>query len=244
LTNPQEPTEHKQTKTTNSIRAACVVRQSQGDDDSISLALQRESVQALATEIADEVDMIDLGTHTGFSIHTHDADEERIDTHPEIRKLIRDLRAGRYDYLCAWDDTRLARDQFYWQIDYAARLGECEFRFVEPPPDDDLVFRVTRAVESDVKRREIEKVRQAIQEREERGYYQGRPPFGMQFDDDGQHLIPDPDSWDIVCDVLRLRDQGHSYAKIAEQTPVNKSRVGRIVRNRKRYESHGGDFLS
>ncbi|WP_148225423.1 hypothetical protein [Haloterrigena turkmenica] len=38
-----------------------------------------------------------------------------------------------------------------------AVLGDCLFEFVEVPPEDELTFRVQRAVESDVKCRDADR---------------------------------------------------------------------------------------
>ena len=218
-------------------RAVAFIRKSQGGDDDVSLQLQREEVPALARDLAEEVETVDLGVHTGFSIHMKGADEERIDAHPDVEELLGDLPAGEYDYLVAYDDTRLARDQFYWELKRAAVLGECELAFVEEPPEDELTFRVQRAVESDVKRREIEKSQAALDAREERGDDHGRPPFGLRYDDDGRRWVPDRESGEFATalEVIRLREDGQSWREIAEETGVNRSTARGIYDRRERY---------
>lgn len=218
-------------------RAVAFLRKSQGGDDDVSLELQRDNVPQLAEELADDVETIDLGVHTGFSIHTKDIDEERIDANPDVLQLLTDLGAGEYDYLIAWDDTRLARDQFYWELKRAAVLGECELRYVDPPPKDELTFRVQRAVESDVKRREIEKSRKALDAREERGDDHGRPPYGMQYDNDGRRWVPDRESGEftVALEVIQIREAGASWREIASETGVSRSTARGIYDRRDRY---------
>lgn len=222
-------------------RAAAFFRKSQGGDDDVSLQLQREEVPAAAAEAVgvdvQDVATIDLGVHTGFSVHTKAVDEERVDAHPEVEALLGDLRAGEYDVLAAWDDTRLARDQFFWELKRAAVLGGCEFVFVEDPPDDDLTFRVQRAVESDVKRREIEKSREAMNAREQRGDDQGRPPFGLQFDDAGRRWVPDRESGEFATalEVIRHREDGVSWRDIEDKTGVNTATARRVYDRKQRY---------
>lgn len=223
-------------------KAAAFIRKSQGDEDDVSLQLQRERVGSLAGDLADEVERVDLGVHTGFSIHMKDADEARIDTNADVLDLLEDLRAGEYDYLCAWDDTRLARDQFYWEMKRAAIIGDCELAFVEEPPEDELTFRVQRAVESDVKRREIEKSKAALLEREEQGHDQGRPPFGMTYDDAGERWVPDresengePSDFQKALDVVDARDDGLSWRDVAAETGVHKDTARNIWDRRDRY---------
>lgn len=223
-------------------RAAAFIRKSQGDEDDVSLKLQRSRVGDLARKLADDVEEIDLGVHTGFSIHMRPNSEDRIDTNDDVLTLLEDLRAGEYEYLCAWDDTRLARDQFYWELKRAALVGGCELAFVEEPPDDELTFRVQRAVESDVKRREIEKSRAALQEREQQGHDQGRPPFGMTYDDAGERWIPDRESkngersdFQKALDVVKARENGLSWRDVAAETGVHKDTARNIWERRDRY---------
>lgn len=223
-------------------RAVAFIRKSQGGDDDVSLEIQRDRVPQLAEELADDVEIIDLGVHTGFSVHMKEIGEERIDANSDVERLLADLQAGDYDYLVAWDDTRLARDQFYWELERAAVLGGCEFRYVEPPPDDELTFRVQRAVESDVKRREIEKSQQAMDAREERGDDHGRPPYGMQYDDAGRRWIPDRESGEFATalEVIRLREAGGSWRQIADETGVSRSTARGIYDRRERYLQEAG----
>lgn len=223
-------------------RAAAFIRKSQGDEDDVSLQLQRSRVGDLAADLADDVEEIDLGVHTGFSIHMRPDSETRIDTHEDVLALLEDLRAGEYDYLCAWDDTRLARDQFYWELKRAAIVGGCELAFVEEPPEDELTFRVQRAVESDVKRREIQKSKAALEEREEQGHDQGRPPYGMTYDDAGERWVPDRESengersdFQKALDVVKARENGLSWRDVAAETGVHKDTARNIWDRRDRY---------
>lgn len=222
-------------------KAAAFIRKSQGSEDDVSLELQRERVPELAAERVEadlaDVECYDLGVHTGFSVHMKPIDEERIDAHPAVQELHECLCTGEYDVLAAWDDTRLARDQFFWELRRAAELGGCELAYVEPPPDDELTFRVQRAVESEVKRREIEKSQAALEAREQRGDDHGRPPFGLRYDDEGRRWIPDQESGDFAAalKVIRLREDGRSWREIADETDVNRSTARGVYDRRERY---------
>lgn len=230
-------------------RAAAFIRKSQGDEDDVSLTLQRDRVTALADDLADDVDTIDLGVHTGFSVHMRPNAEERIDNNPDVLTLLEDLRAGEYDYLCAWDDTRLARDQFFWELKRAAIVGGCELAFVEESPEDELTFRVQRAVESDVKRREIQKSRAALEERENQGHDQGRPPFGLTYDDNGERWVPDRESengersdFQKALDVVKARENGLSWRDVAAETGVHKDTARNIWDRRDRYLAEAENY--
>lgn len=224
-------------------RAACVVRQSQGADDSISLELQREKVVELAQSVADEYDLLDFGVHSGFSVHMGGTGGEKIDDHPMMQSLLSDLRGGVYDYLVAWDDTRVARDQFYWEIKRAAIVGECDLKFVGDVPDESLTFRVQRAVESEVKKKEIEKAVQAVEERMERGYDHGRPPFGLTYDDDGRYLVPGDNFSDAMA-VIAKREDGATYREIENDLGISKSTANRIVERAEMYRSAAESTIS
>jgi hypothetical protein len=217
-------------------RAVCIYRQSQGTDDSVSLSIQREEVRALADELADDIDEIDLGVHTGFSSLTKDLDEDPVDMHPEMQSLEDDLRDGKYDYLLAYDYTRICRDDYYSEIKRRAKQGGCELIFVDGEDNDDLGSDVERTVEKHIKQKEIAKSKQAVEHRMEAGHYQGRPPFGLTLDDAGERLVPG-DSFDSALEVLRRRDQDESYRSIADAIEeMSRSKARRIVQNRERYE--------
>lgn len=217
--------------------AAYVVRQSQGTDDSVSLNTQREEVGALARDLADEVELIDLGNYTGFSHFERGPDEERLNDHQKIQQLLEDLEGGRYDYLCALDDTRLARDQFLHVLLSAALEGDCEVHFVRDVDLGELSGDVKRAVEKHIKKDEIAKAKEAHERWAERADHQGRPPKGLQYGPDGQTLVPD-EEFDAVCDVLDLLDEGASFTEIEAATGVPTSTVGRIRDRRETYEAH------
>lgn len=216
-----------------------VIRQSQGTEDSISLKQQRNNTQELAEELgADSLDTIDLGNTSGFSLFYKDPnDDGRLDAKPEVQELISRLRAGKWDYLIAHDDTRIARDEYFSVIQHAALVGGCEFRFVSDVPDDRLTFRIQRVVEAETKAKEIEKSKAAVEHRREKGYYHGTPPFGLEFDSEGEYLVKDVGEWSIVERVFELRERGLSYRDISDEIgTISKSGVGKIVRdNRELY---------
>lgn len=88
---------------------------------------------------------------------------------------------------------------------------------VDEPPEDSLTFRVQRAVESDVKRREIEKSRAVMEERQEQSHDQGRPPYGLRYNDAGARWVPDRETengensdFQQALDVIDHRQDGVS----------------------------------
>jgi len=216
-------------------KAAVVIRQSQGTDDSVSLDLQREKVPALAGELADEVVTYDLGVHTGFSIHSKDRGAERIDANPQIEEFVDRLRAGDFGYVVAWDDTRIARDEFFAEVKRAAKLGEAEFAFVSDVDDlDSLTHGVKRTVETKVKQEEIEKARAALERKKERGDDLGRPRFGMTYDVDGRRQVPG-ENFDVVLEILRARSNGATFDEITDELDVARGTVQNVISRREWY---------
>jgi DNA invertase Pin-like site-specific DNA recombinase len=199
--------------------------------------MQRDGTEELAEELGvDELDSIDLGIHTGFSAFTRPSKESRIDTHPEVRELVETLRSGAYDYILAHDDTRIARDDYFFVVQYAAIVGGAEFVFVDETNMESLGFRVTRVVEQFVKMREMERAAQALAHRAEQGMDHGQPPHGLQYDDEGEYWVVDPTTVGDVEKVFRLRSEGLSYREIADRTPLSKSAVGKLLDRSESYE--------
>jgi len=218
--------------------AVTVVRQSQGTDDSVSLELQREKTRELAADLGDDdPDRVDLGVRTGFSIFMHgNHSGERIDADEKMLTLLDDLTAGAYDHLVAWDDTRLSRDQFYWVLRWHAIQGGTEFHFVEDQPEDDLTFRVQRAVESEVKMKEIQKTKEAMRHREDQGFDQGRPPIGLRFDDAGERWVPDREGrFADVVEAIRMVEDGATYRDVQEELDIAASTMSGVMDRRDRY---------
>lgn len=211
-----------------------VIRQSQSRrSESTSLSIQREELPELASEYGEEVIELDLGVHTGFSIHFKPEDEERIDSNSDVLRELSNVRAGVYDYIIAWDDTRLARDPFFWEWVRAAREGNADLVFREDVPDiDSLEFRVRRVVEQDVKKREIQKSKQALDSREEKGYDQGRPPKGLKYDKEGEHWVPDSEFSDVI-DLIELREENYTYTDLEEEFGYSRATISKIINEKK-----------
>lgn len=217
-------------------RALAWVRKSKGSDDDIGLEDQREQVFGLAKEIADEYEKVDLGVQTGFSSMTRDGDG-LLDDHPQVQAAINGLENGEYDYLVAYDDRRVCRDGYMRIIEYAAKQGGCEFVYVGDVTEDELTHDIKRRIERDTKEEEIEKARRAVQRRQEQGFWQGRPPFGLEFDENGEYLQPS-DKFHTAIRILELRDEGATYSEVAAETEVPRGTAHRIVEREDLYRQH------
>jgi len=211
------------------------IRKSKGSDDDIGLQQQRRQVKALANEIADDVDVLDLGVHTGFSSMSRDSGVV-LDDLPEVQQAVQDLENGSYDYVVGLDDRRIARDGYMSVIEYAATQGGAEFRYVRDVQRDDLSYDLHRRVERHTKEEEISKSREAIEERIKRGMWQGRPPYGLQFDDNGEYLVPG-DKYETVMEIFEAFENGSSLSELSRELELSKGTIHNIKeRGREFYE--------
>ncbi|MFB6197420.1 MAG: resolvase, partial [Halobacteriaceae archaeon] len=177
--------------------------------------------------LADEVAPFDLGVQTGFSRLSRD-DDGLLDDVPAVQQAVEDLRDGVYDVLVAYDDRRICRDEYLNVIEYACVQGGCEIAFVSDNVEtDDLAYDIHRRVERKTKEEEITKAKAAVEERQSRGCYQGRPPIGLQFADDGCHLERS-DRWDDVERVFELLSDGEPYSAIEEATGFDAPTISRM----------------
>lgn len=220
------------------------VRSSQGSDSDIGLEQQREVVPAHAHDIADDVDVLDLGIHTGFSRISSDRlplKNEFIDTNNEVSEVVEDIRDGAYDLIVAWDDTRVARDEYFHVLEHAAAVGGAEWEWVSDVPADDMAFAVNRVVELRVKLREMEKSQKAKMKRQEDDLPDGRPPLGLQYNGDKTELVPDPDEWDTAVEILDLDDEGESQRGISREIDESRDRVRTVLSRHEDYTQYLGD---
>lgn len=210
------------------------IRKSKGSEDDVGLEQQREKVPALAEGLADDVERLDLGVHTGFSSMTRDDPAGLLDQNERVTDAVKRLQSGAYDYLVAWDDRRICRDEYFSVIQYACTQGDAELVYVGDVADDDLTFDIKRRVERDTKEEEIRKAKRAIQEKKERGDDLGRPRFGMTYNAAGTTQVPG-EEFDTVMEILRMRSNGATYAEIEEETGVAQATANRVVDRREWY---------
>lgn len=225
---------------------ACFVRQSQGREDSISLEIQREKTKSLADDLGDsDPDMYDFGQETGFSIFGPPGLSRRIDETDLMQELLDGLDSGEYDFLAAYDHTRVSNDEFYWVIKYHARVGGCRLEFVQDKPDDNMAFRVQRIVHTQTKANEIHKALEAKERRREQGMWDGETPFGLQYDSRSEYLEKNPEEWDEIETIFELLAVEVPYSKIVEVVDGIESAgtISKIKDRRELYEEHADEPL-
>jgi len=219
-------------------RALAWIRKSKGKESDVGLEEQRELVRTLAVDLADEVEILDLGVHTGFSTMTRDDPAGLLDQNERVQERVSELEAGEYSHLVAWDDRRICRDEYFSVIQYAAEQGNAEIVYVGDVNEDDLTFDLKRRIERDTKEEEIEKSRRAIERRMEQGYDHGRPRFGMTYDADGEYQVPGED-FDTVLEIFRLNNKGKSRREISDAVYVPLSTVQNVLNRQEWYVERG-----
>lgn len=223
-------------------KALAWIRKSKGSDDDIGLEDQREMVPTLANELAGNVEKLDLGVHTGFSSMTRDEPSGLLDQHNDVLDAVERIRIGEYDYLTAWDDRRICRDEYFTIIEYACKQGDCEIVYVGDVADDDLAFDLKRRIERDTKEEEIRKAKRALRIKKERGDDLGRPRFGYTYNTAKTVQIPDDDEFERALQVIHLRDEGGTYSEIENATGVSQGTIANILSRREEYLTDAADY--
>lgn len=92
------------------------------------------------------------------------------------------------------------------------------------------------ASEHEAKKKEIERAREAVQERIEKGHDHGRPPIGFRFDDAGEQWVPDREGrFPDVVHAIRMVDEGATYRDVEEEIGIAPSTMSRIIDRREQY---------
>lgn len=163
----------------------------------------------------------------------------------KYRRVVEKVRNGEIGAVVVRDRARLSRefDERLRLLTYFRESG-VELHVIEDRgmvPLDDVQTAsmecIHAAMDHIKKKAEIERSKEAIKQRIERGDDHGRPPYGLQYDDDGRHWVPDRerDEFSDALGVIRLREEGRSWREIAEETGVHKSTARGIYDRRDRY---------
>lgn len=215
------------------------VRLSQESDTSIEE--QKESIREYARETG-----LDLQTTRNDGKNTSGFDDDR----EEYQLLRGKIESGDIDAVITRDRARMSRD-FDERLRLIATMRSVgvEWHVVEAGGSLDLEdvekagMECLHAMMDHVKKKvEIERSRKVIEKRLDQGFDQGRPPYGFQFDAQGEYWVPDKTAEDgeksefeRALDVIDARQNGLSWRKVAEETGVSKNTARRIWDRRNRY---------
>ena len=96
------------------------------------------------------------------------------------------------------------------------------------------------ASEHEAKKKEIQRAREAVQERIDNGYDHGRPPIGFRFDEAGEQWVPDREGrFADVVEAIQMVDDGATYRDVQEQLGIAPSTMSGILEHRERYLQKG-----
>lgn len=160
----------------------------------------------------------------------------------EYRLLREQIRDGAIDVVVTRDRARLSRD-FDDRLALLTEFRETgvEWHVVEAGGRlgvDDVQtagMECLHAMMDHVKKKvEIERAREATQDRLDRGLDHGRPPFGMAYDDAGEHWVP-AGGFETALDVIEMREDGASWSEIVAETELDRSKCRRIYERADRY---------
>lgn len=164
----------------------------------------------------------------------------------EYKEMLADVEDDEISAVVVPNLSRLSRDRkqrlrLILDLDSSGvQLHSVELgRDVDLDNDWELVQQSIKATTDDVeKRKEIERSKRATKERMEEGFDHGRPPYGLEFDDAGEYWVPG-ENYEDVLDILRLRNQGKTYAEISEEVGVPTSTASRVVSRKETYLERG-----
>lgn len=165
------------------------------------------------------------------------------DTNREkYQTLIERIDAGKVGAVVVRDRARLSRDfDERLRLITMFRQTGCELHVVEAGGKIEIENVQTAAMEAvhagmdhAKKMAEIERTRDAVEERMSEDYDHGPPRFGMRYREDGQYQEP-ADNFEKVEKIWQLREDGCSYSEIEKQLGVPSSTAQRVVENRDWY---------
>lgn len=182
----------------------------------------------------------------GFSLERIYDDGERSsgfdESREEYQALREQIQSGEIVAVIVNDKRRLARD-FDETMRLVLDLREFEVeahshqegRLDLSDPVQAAVEVLQAASEHEAKKKEIERSREAVQERLEEGYDHGRPPIGFTYDDEGRYWVPDSDRFGDVVEAIRMVDDDATYSEVQDEVGIAPSTMSGVMRRRERY---------
>lgn len=207
-------------------------RLSQESDTSI--ARQKRHIRAYADENDLTLETIydDGERSSGF-------DESR----EEYQQVRDQVQAGEITAVIVNDKRRLARD-FDETMRLVLDLREYDIeahtyhegRLDLSDPVQAAVEVLQAASEHEAKKKEIERAREAVQERLDSGHDHGRPPIGFRYDDNGERWVPDRKGrFEDVVKAIQMVDEGATYADVQEEFDIPPSTMSGVMERHDRY---------
>jgi len=183
----------------------------------------------------------------GLSLETIYDDGERssgFDENREEYQQVRDrVQSGDITAVLVNDKRRLARD-FDETMRLVLDLREHDIEahtFQEgqldlSDPVQAAVEVLQAASEHEAKKKEIERAREAVQERIENGCDHGRPPIGFRFDDAGEQWVPDREGrFADVVEAIQMVENDATYRDVQEKLGIAPSTMSGVMNRKEQY---------
>lgn len=189
-----------------------------GEGREKSLEEQRRSIREYARENG-----LNLQTTRNDGENTSGFDADR----HEYQLLRGKVVADEIDAVITRDRPRLARDfderleliTIFREVDVEWHVVEAGGR-LQLEDVQQAGFECVHAMWDHYKKMiEIQRSRAAIEERKENGCYQGRPPTGLQFADNGCNLERS-DRWEDIVTAFEMLENGASNSEVAEEVGI------------------------
>lgn len=161
----------------------------------------------------------------------------------EYQQLRERVQSGELEAVIVNDKRRLARD-FDETMRLVLDLREYgveahtyeEGRLDLSDPMQAAVEVLQAASEHEAKLKEIERAREAVQERIDAGHDHGRPPIGLRFDDAGERWVPDRDGrFEDVVEAIRMVENGATYRDVHDELGIAPATMTGVMKRRDRY---------
>ncbi len=170
----------------------------------------------------------------------------------EYQALLETIQDGDVDVLITNDKRRTTRDyDEFLNLTSILRKHGVEYHTYRSGNLDinDAVQSAIEVLQAAVafkeKKSEIEKSKEAVQERvADENTHHGRAPVGMQHDNSGKQLVPDhtPDdgdpSFSDVIAAIKAKGNGASYSDVREEYGITKGTMSRIMDRKELYMQH------
>ncbi len=151
---------------------------------------------------------------------------------PIFTQMLKDIRAGKYNAILAWNPDRLARNMLEagTLIDMADTGIIKDFKFVTHVYSPDANGKMLLGMAFVLSKQYSDDLSQKVTRGVRRSFEEGKSPapkHGYIRDVDGL-FQPDGKNFDLICEAWEMRRQGQSLEQIAEY--MNKEGYGRIVK--------------
>ncbi len=151
---------------------------------------------------------------------------------PIFNQMLKDIKAGVYDAILAWNPDRLARNMLEggMLIDMADTGIIKDFKFVTHVYSPDANGKMLLGMAFVLSKQYSDDLSQKVTRGVRRSFEEGKSPapkHGYIRDENGMYQ-PDGKNYDLICEAWEMRRQGTSLEQIADN--MNKEGYARIVK--------------